>query len=206
MHSSQNLCVRVLPSQAGTVDAHYHSVICATAESQDGLGWEGPQWPPSFNCPATSSHINHQSRLPRATSSLDVTLCLSAFGHHHNKRHWRKTSAIAEQLETWISGKTSPYWRGYISESQPFQQLVSGGLTASHPPQASPGTGPNYCKASKRKSVLLYGRTRGPQLSPVSCFSSSRKFCFKWYTWVLLGQHQKEDLLPCSLHYTTLTP
>jgi len=38
-------------------------------ESQNGLGWKGPQWSLSFNPPAMCRVANHQTRLPRATSS-----------------------------------------------------------------------------------------------------------------------------------------
>ena len=39
-------------------------------ESQNGLSWKGPQWSPGFNPPAMCRVTNHQTRLPRATSSL----------------------------------------------------------------------------------------------------------------------------------------
>jgi len=41
-------------------------------ESQNSLGWKGPQWSPHFNLPAMCRAANHQTRLPRATSSLDL--------------------------------------------------------------------------------------------------------------------------------------
>jgi len=34
------------------------------------MAWKGPQWSSSFNPPATCRVANHQTRLPRATSSL----------------------------------------------------------------------------------------------------------------------------------------
>ena len=39
-------------------------------ESLNGLGWKGPQWSSSFSPPAMCRVANHQTRLPRATSSL----------------------------------------------------------------------------------------------------------------------------------------
>ena len=39
-------------------------------ESQNCLGWKGPQWSSSFNPPAMCRVTNHHTRLPRATSSL----------------------------------------------------------------------------------------------------------------------------------------
>ena len=48
-------------------------VHCASSvimETYNGLGWKGPQWSSSFNPPAMCRVTNHQTRLPRATSSL----------------------------------------------------------------------------------------------------------------------------------------
>jgi len=44
----------------------YHRII----ESWNGLGWKGPQWSSSFNPTAMCRVAHHQTRLPRATSSL----------------------------------------------------------------------------------------------------------------------------------------
>jgi len=46
------------------------AIVQQIIESQNGLGWKGPQWSSSFNPPAMCRVTNHQTRLPRATSSL----------------------------------------------------------------------------------------------------------------------------------------
>ena len=43
-------------------------------ESQNGLGWKGPQRSPSFNPPATGRVANHWTRLPRAWKDLPSVL------------------------------------------------------------------------------------------------------------------------------------
>ena len=49
---------------------HFHRVI----ESLNGLGWKGPQWSSSFNPHAMCRVASHQTRLPRATSSLALNV------------------------------------------------------------------------------------------------------------------------------------
>jgi len=69
MHAPPGLGVKIYTQWflQGVPEGRILSLCC---ESQNGLGWKGPQWSSSFNPPAMCSVANHQTRLPRATSSL----------------------------------------------------------------------------------------------------------------------------------------
>ena len=58
-----------IPAVFWLLSANHASCYCFI-ESQNSLGWKGPQWSSDFKPPAMCRVANHQTRLPRATSSL----------------------------------------------------------------------------------------------------------------------------------------